>query len=256
MFRLKNDKSLPIITAQKHIKSCHKTDDELHLPKTAVLFFMHGGVEYLSEHYNCELIAEKFPRFLNSCPIYKAVDYDFCFLNGGHGAPQAVDTIETLNALGVEQVVTVGMFGAFSEKVDCGDIIIPSKAFVEEGTSLHYYEDISYSLPDENLHKTALELIKGKDYPIVSTDAVYRQTFLKEDEWRTIGAVGVDMETSALFSVGKYLGIGVVSILIASDKHPQNPNESEWKWNMPKSARIDFFEKCINFVSQLTNNNS
>ena len=88
--------------------------------------------------------------------------------------------------------------------VECSDIIIPSKAYVEEGTSLHYYEDILFSSPDEALHKKALELLKGRDCPIVSTDAVYRQTFLKEDEWRTMGAVGVDMETSALFSVGKY----------------------------------------------------
>lgn len=251
MFRLKNDNSLPVITAQKHIKSCRKTADELHLPKTAILFFMHGGVEYLSENYNCELITEKFPRFLNSCPIYKAVDYEFCFLHGGHGAPQAVDTLETLNALGVEQIVTVGMFGTFGENVECSDIIIPSKAFVEEGTSLHYYEDILFSSPDEALHKKALELLKGKDCPIVSTDAVYRQTFLKENEWRTMGAVGVDMETSALFSVGKYLGLKVVSVLVASDKHPQSPNESDCKWHMPKSARMDFFEKTISFATNI-----
>lgn len=67
----------------------------------------------------------------------------------------------------------------------------------------------------------------------------------------TLGAVGVDMETSALFSVGKYLELKVVSVLVASDKHPQSPNESDWKWYMPKSARIDFFEKTISFATNI-----
>ena len=47
----------------------------------------------------------------------------------------AVDTLETLNALGVKNVVSVGMFGAFSEKISSGAILVPNKAFSEEGTS-------------------------------------------------------------------------------------------------------------------------
>lgn len=252
MFKLKNDKSEPVITPQAHIKSCHKSEDDINLPCTAVLFFMHGGVEYMLENYNCQLITDKFPRFLNSCPIYKAVDYDFCFLSGGHGAPQAVDTLETLNALGVEQVVTIGMYGAFSDLVDSGEIIVPAKAFVEEGTSLHYYDSIEFSTPNDDLFSKSLEQLNVRSYPIVSTDAVYRQTFCKEQEWREKGAVGVDMETSALFSVGKYLDIKVVSVLIASDKHPLSPDESKWKWHMPKETRKDFFIKCIDFVKVIS----
>lgn len=248
MFKSKEDNSQAIITAEKHIKSCHKKVNEIQLPNTAVLFFMYGGIEYMLEHYNCETICDKFPRFLNSCPIYKAVDHNFCFLHGGYSAPQAVDTIETLKALGVENVISIGMFGAFSDNVDCGDIIIPSKAFVEEGTSLHYYDSIMFSTPNTDLHSKAIKFFKCKNYPIVSTDSVYRQTFYKEKEWRTNGAVGVDMETSALFSVGKYLDLKVVSILIASDKHPQTPSQKEWKWHMPKHRRLSFFKKCISFV--------
>lgn len=58
-------------------------------------------------------------------------DYDICFLDGGRGAPQAVDTLETLAPLGVKNVITIGLFGAFGEAVKSGDIIIPNKALVE-----------------------------------------------------------------------------------------------------------------------------
>ena len=56
-----------------------------------------------------------------------------------------MDTIETLAVLGVKRVVTVGMCGGFSEQVAVGDILVPDKAFVEEGTSLHYYEQIDFA---------------------------------------------------------------------------------------------------------------
>ena len=160
--------------------------------------------------------------------------------------------METLAALGVKTVITVGMFGAFSEEIESGDIVIPNKAFVEEGTSLHYYSNIEYSQPSEELLRKAAEYITdSKLMPIVSTDAVYRQTFFKEKLWRQKGAVGVDMETSALLSVGAYLNINIVSILIASDKHPLNEHDHSWKWTMTKEKRYEFFRKCLKFAESI-----
>ena len=251
MWKYDNDNTFPIITAQKHIESRHgyrKQD----LPKTSILFYMHSGEEYTRSHYDTKLISEKFPRFLNSCPIYGFANYDVCFLDGGRGAPQAADTLETLSALGVKNVISVGMFGVFANGIETGDIIIPSKAFVEECTSLHYYSDIKFSSPDKILYETAISFFNDvKSLPVVSTDAVYRQTFFKENLWRKQGAVGVDMETSALFSIGKYLKMNVVSILIASDKHPVHERDNQWKWSMSKEARFNFFDKCIKFAFQI-----
>lgn len=252
MWCFHEDKTSPVITAKRHIESGHKNKIDS-LPQTAVLFFMHSGVEFVRENYKTELIVEKFPRFLHSCPIYKAQEEnEFCFLDGGAGAPQAVDTLETLSALGVKNVVSVGMCGVFSAKIQIGNIIIPDKAFIEEGTSLHYYPDIEYSLPDNELLYCALKNLDGsRALPIVSTDAVYRQTFYKENLWRSKGAVGVDMETSALYSVSSYLGVKTVSVLIASDKHPLASDDTGWKWEMTTKIRHSFFEKCISFAFKL-----
>ena len=71
------------------------------------------------------------------------------------------------------------------------------KAFVEEGTSLHYYEQIDFARPDEQLFEQLQKIPGAKVLPIVTTDAVYRQTFYKEQLWREKGAVAADMETSA-----------------------------------------------------------
>lgn len=248
MWKNSEDNTIPVITAKGHINSCHKLKCK-NLPKTAILFFMNSGIDYTIKHYDTELLSNHFPSFLNSRPIYKFTGNNVCFLHGGWGAAMAADTIETLKELGVQNIISVGMFGGFDHKISSGDIVIPDKALVEEGTSLHYYESIDFSTPDIDLHKKAVASISNaKVLPVISTDAVYRQTFYKENLWREKGAVGVDMETSALFSVGKFIELKVVSILIASDIHPLNENDKKWQWKMTKKMRYDFFDKCISFA--------
>lgn len=182
MWCLPNDNSKAVITAAEQIKSAH-CECHLHLPETAVVFFMSKGTDYLIEHYDTEEMAEPFPRFLNRCPIWTTKALNLCFLDGGRGAPQAVDTVETLAALGVKNIIAVGMCGGYDENVLVGEIIVPQKAFVEEGTSLHYYQSIEASYPNDDFLDMATSLLRISNHPIVSTDAVYRQTFGKEQLW-------------------------------------------------------------------------
>ena len=202
MWKFEDDRTATVLTAREHV-ACGHNGPVVSLPETAILFYMHSGPQYLQEHYPCTLLTEKLPRFLQGGPVWK-LDEKICFLDGGRGAPQAVDTIETLAVLGVKRVVTVGMCGGFSEQVAVGDILVPDKAFVEEGTSLHYYEQIDFAQPDEQLFEQLKKIPGAKVLPIVTTDAVYRQTFYKEQLWREKGAGAVDMETTALWSVGKF----------------------------------------------------
>lgn len=249
MWKFADDHTRPVITAQENIFNAHHAG-ELTLPQTAVMFFLHGGIEFMQENFHTVILTEEFPRFLGPCPIYQVKEHNqLCFLEGGTAAPQAVDTLETLHALGVRNVIAIGLFGAFGMDIQSGDIIIPRKALVEEGTSLHYYEEIEQSEPDKELFMQAARTIKGAcQGVIVSTDAIYRQTFYKESMWRRKGAVGVDMETSALYSVGKYLGMRVVSILIGSDQHPKSEVAPRWQWSLTKTARYEFFWRCMEFA--------
>ena len=250
MWKFDDDKTAAVITAREHVACGHNRQDScpaLVLPETAILFYMHSGPQYLQEHYPCTLLTEKLPRFLQGGPVWK-LDEKICFLDGGRGAPQAVDTIETLAVLGVKRVVTVGMCGGFSEQVAVGDILVPDKAFVEEGTSLHYYEQIDFARPDEQLFEQLQNIPEAKVLPIVTTDAVYRQTFYKEQLWREKGAVAVDMETSALWSVGKFLGLQVASVLMISDRHPLREGEPAWEWKMTMEMRRRLFERVMEIV--------
>ena len=245
MWKFEDDRTATVLTAREHV-ACGHNGPVVSLPETAILFYMHSGPQYLQEHYPCTLLTEKLPRFLQGGPVWK-LDEKICFLDGGRGAPQAVDTIETLAVLGVKRVVTVGMCGGFSEQVAVGDILVPD-AFVEEGTSLHYYEQIDFAQPDEQLFEQLKKIPGAKVLPIVTTDAVYRQTFYKEQLWREKGAVAVDMETSALWSVGKFLGLQVASVLMISDRHPLREGDPTWEWKMTMEMRWRLFQRVMEIV--------
>ncbi len=247
MWCLPDDHSKAVITAAEQIHSAHR-ECRLRLPETAIVFFMSKGTDYLCRHYSAVELAEPFPRFLNRCPIWEIPEFQVCFLDGGRGAPQAADTVETLATLGVKNVVAVGMFGAFDEKVQVGEILTPQKAFVEEGTSLHYYGSIDVSYPDQGLFDMAASSLQVNTYPIVSTDAVYRQTFRKEQMWREEGAVGVDMETSAVFSVSRHLGLRAAALLMASDIHPVSPDAPKWEWHMTREMKYHLAERGISLA--------
>ncbi|WP_459130147.1 nucleoside phosphorylase [Guggenheimella bovis] len=251
MWLLDNDNTEALITAKEHIDSSHG-GKRVKLPGTVVVFFMGGWMDYLRDYEKGYELEEPFPRFLHSCPIWmlKGND-DIAFLDGGRGAPMAADTVETLAELGVKTILGVGMIGGYSSKVEVGEIISPSKAFSEEGTSIHYYGIKDFYEPDDTL----LDFIKCElhvnDYPIVTTDAVYRQTYAKEELWRKKGCVGVDMETSALFSVSKYVGIRAASILMVSDVHPETPQDRKWEWLITKDMRYTMFSKAINLAKKI-----
>jgi len=250
MWRLPGDRSDPVIQAKDQIHSAHR-ECSLRLPKTAVVFFMSRGVDYLCRNYRARELREPLPRFLNRCPIWELDGGEICFLDGGRGAPQACDTVETLAALGVRNIVAAGMFGAFDPRIRPGEVICPEKAFVEEGTSLHYYEAIEFSSPDEGLLDLALTRFGLPAHAIVSVDAVYRQTYRKERLWREKGAVGVDMETSAVFSVSRYLGLRAAALLMASDLHPLEPGEKAWSWEMTTEMRGALAEQSLSLAKAL-----
>lgn len=251
MWRYPEDHTEPVIRAEAQIRSAHRERCPA-LPETAIVFFMSRGVEHLREHYAVRELPEPFPRFLNRCPIWEFTGLPVCFLDGGRGAPQACDTVETLAALGVKTILAAGMFGAFDPVLEPGECILPGKAFVEEGTSLHYYASIQSSAPDGALLERGKARLGLRSFPIVSTDAVYRQTFYKERLWREKGAVGVDMETSALFSVSRYLGLRSLALLMASDLHPLSPEAPKWEWRMTREMQVDLTERFLSLAKDLS----
>jgi uridine phosphorylase len=139
------------------------------------------------------------------------------------GAPYAVMLMETLIARGATKVIFLGWCGSISETVAIGDMIVPTSAFIDEGTSRHYQDKAKCvawpSKPLLNGLKSVLDRKKIPFHqgPIWTTDAVYRETPQKVEQYQREGAKGVEMEISALFTVADFRGIDIAALVIASD---------------------------------------
>lgn len=255
---LSNDQTEPIITAAKHIKSRHVCTNTSSLPETCVIFEMGKALSFIESNFETITLFEELPCFLDShkCLLIKG-NNNVCFTRGGFGAPAAVDTLETVLALGVKRILVVGMCGGFADGIDVGKVVIPDKILCEEGTSYHYFEKIEFAEPDRVLFDQAKAYFFNEfeisTQATVTSDSFYRQTFAKESFWRERGCVGVDMESSALLSVCKYYAIPAVSILLCSDKHPLHENDKGWEWgniNL-KKMRENFIKQAVMFAIQL-----
>jgi purine-nucleoside phosphorylase len=140
------------------------------------------------------------------------------------GAPYAAMLIETLIAWGVEKIIFFGWCGAISPDVKIGDIIIPTSAIIDEGTSKHYHQgDNAVSRPSSYiLENTKAALIKANlsfhEGLICSTDAIYRETSEKVKYYQGKDVLAVEMELSALFTVANFRNVEIGGILVVSDE--------------------------------------
>jgi uridine phosphorylase len=139
------------------------------------------------------------------------------------GAPYAVALMETLVAWGARTLLFFGWCGTVSPEVKIGDIIVPTGAIIDEGTSLHYGGRLGETAPaspeaskqiKQALSSRGLSFREG---PVWSIDAPFRETPEKVAGARDLGALAVEMETSALFTVGRYRDVSVGAILVVSD---------------------------------------
>lgn len=149
------------------------------------------------------------------------------------GAPYGAALLDSLIAKGAEKIIVLGWCGAVSPLLHAGDIVVPKTAISDEGTSRHYME-FAHEFPlvpsSHDLREILVREMIKKDIPhhggtIWTTDAIYRETKKKVAFFKGRGAVGVDMECSALFAIAKYRKKDIAAILVVSDE----VTDSGWK---------------------------
>ena len=141
------------------------------------------------------------------------------------GAPYAVMLLESLIAKGARSILVLGWCGALTQDLAPGDLIVPSRAICDEGTSRHYTRldpDLPVSQPDPALSQALTGILehrgqKVRSAPIWTTDAIYRETAEKVAWHRDRGAVAVEMECSALFAAAAFRSVAMAALLVVSD---------------------------------------
>lgn len=214
----------------KGIKFKEGQDPEIRLPKVAVGVFSRHLFYDVVQKFQCREVglmkcanAEREVFILN----YKGCDITF-FMAGVSGPWISAD-IEELHAQGVEKFIIFGNCGVLDSKIEDCSIIIPTKAFRDEGTSYHYVPEsdfIDIDLKYENdfldiLNKFEFDHTRGYTW---TTDAFFRETPDKIEYFKKNGAVCVEMEGAVIAAVCKRLGLDYFTFYYAGD----NLDSTEW----------------------------
>jgi uridine phosphorylase len=158
--------------------------------------------------------------FFRMCPV-KGGSISLCgpFL----GAPQAVMGLEKLIALGAERVWVYGWCGSLQPDLKIGDLVLPSAAISEEGTSRHYPIGDRPVTTDEGLTRKIEAALKQDGYAfqkgtVWTTDAPYRETPDKVNAYKEQGVLAVEMEMSALMTLAVFRSVRLTGLLLVSDE--------------------------------------
>lgn len=139
------------------------------------------------------------------------------------GAPAAVVVLENLIALGARLVLAFGCAGSLQPSLRIGDILLPTSALAEEGTSAHYF-------PHEKLFPASNEgtaflrrhlqeaQLSWHEGTVWTTDAPYRETISKVQTYQAAQIQAVEMELSALFAVARFRAVELAALVVISDE--------------------------------------
>jgi uridine phosphorylase len=131
--------------------------------------------------------------------------------------------LEKLIALGAQLVLAFGWCGSLTAAARIGELIVPTAAYGEEGTSGHYPSVEPEPGPDPELCQAVQKQLQAAGLPfqagrVWTTDAIYRETRAKVLTYGSQGMLAVEMEMSALFTVARFRGVALAGLLVVSDE--------------------------------------
>lgn len=163
----------------------------------------------------------KEPRKKGQTHLGKVGSLSVSVVSTGIGCPSAAVVLEALHRADVKTAIRVDFVGGLKDHIDIGGIIIADSAFKGDGTTRHY---MGGERIDANPELTSLLIQKSKEHgrdayvgPVWTTDALFRETPELCREAAEKGCIGIDMECSAVFTLGKIYGMRTAAIMVVSD---------------------------------------
>ena len=163
------------------------------------------------KHYNCE------------ADIYVDEKKGYCYVTGfGIGAPAMAMALEVLIALGVKELVLVGIAGSLQPEAVASDIVLCDGALADEGVSAHYIPQ-EFLKPSASLTKKLGAVLKKEklDFhvgPTWTTDAIFRETAAEVAYYQKKNILTVEMEASAFFAICQQKKVKAAASFVVSDE--------------------------------------
>lgn len=154
-------------------------------------------------------------------------------MGSGMGMPSiGIYSYELYSQYEVENIIRVGSCGSFKENIHLRDIIIVQGCCTDSNFA-HQYElpGIYSAISDYGLLEKAVSKAKEKNISyhvgnILSSDIFYHADKGTTEKWASIGCLGVEMESYALFATAAYLNRKALTLLTVSDSLVSNEQTS------------------------------
>jgi len=216
------------------------------IPELAVACFFKDVVDDIVQRDNLVPLTTQRSE-MGQHPIYE-ITYRkrrIAIFHAGAGASLAAGLLEGAIAHGARVVIACGGAGALDPEIPLGQIIVPTAAIRDEGTSYHYLPPSREVAADPRGLEILQEVLESQGAPYLrgktwTTDAVFRETRSKIQARRAEGAIVVEMEAAALFAIGAFRNVLVAELLYAGD----NVGGKSWdhrEWSTQRSIRKSLF---------------
>lgn len=149
--------------------------------------------------------------------VYKGVP--ILAISTGIGGCSAGIAVEELARTGVKAMIRIGSCGAMQTGIGLGDLILAAGAVRDDGASQAYVDLRFPAVADTELLNACLTAARQNGFAhhvglIHSHESFYIDDNEEQKQfWAKRGVLGADMETAALFTIGRLRGIKTASIL-------------------------------------------
>lgn len=146
--------------------------------------------------------------------------------NSRIGSPSASDCVYFLRFTPCRNILYTGLIGALQPGIRVGDIIVPTAALRGEGASTYFVEKSYPAVADFQLlialSSTLDEAFSESDAaihygPIYTTDSFAAETNEFLERWRSRNLLGIEMETSVVYTLAQLYGMRSVAAHVVSD---------------------------------------
>lgn len=202
------------------LNPCNIVRKNDNMPEVFISSFSGSFTRLLLKEYETEEIGKIY--FADRIPIYQ-VKYGnvlIGYYESPAGASAAVAVEEMVFEMGAEKILYFGSCGCLDKTIPPGAVLIPERAYRDEGTSYHYMPASDYIDIDTSILLSSIFTKLGVDYltgATWTTDALFRETEELAEIRRKEGCIAVEMECAALMAAAQFRKKKAFQFLFSAD---------------------------------------
>jgi len=223
-------------------------------PETIIVTFSKYMLNTLLNNYTCTPIG----KMSDGRSIYKTIyqNRSIAFFRPPIGAPSTVLFLEEALVKGARKILLFGSCGTLDQNLTDSNIVVPTHAYRDEGTSYHYAPaDIGDFIEIETSKRMA-DILKTLGIPVVmgktwTTDAIFRETHRNMQLRKEAGCITVEMECAGVMAMARFRGVEAYQYLYTAD----NLDSGEWERRtlgaLPAGTKEKFAQMALDVAIQL-----